>query len=364
MNKNPLFQEIAENIRQDILFGSLKPGDELPTIRETAQRLNCAPGTVHRAYQELTRQGLIAAHPGQGTRVAQAPVHNDRSQLRIASLIHQSESFLLSQIQSGHRVEEIEQAIQIAMDRWRAVAVQKECSPKAALRFVGSHDMAIALLNQHLEQAKPNHSMTIRYTGSLGGLIALAQQEADLAGCHLWDQESGDYNRPFIQRLLPGRKIGLLTLAYRRLGLIISKNNPKQICGLNDLHRPDLRFKNRQPGAGTRVWLDIQLNRMSLASDKINGYADCALTHSEAASSVAAGQIDLTLGIESAAFAYNLDFIPLTTERYEFAIPYETWRNPTIQLILETLKSDAFKQELASIGGYETEKTGDTRWVD
>jgi putative molybdopterin biosynthesis protein len=88
------------------------------------------------------------------------------------------------------------------------------------------------------------------------------------------------------------------------------------------------------------------------------------LTHSEAASCVAAGQIDLTLGIESAALAYNLDFLPLTTERYELAIPQEIWENPTIQLIMVILKSDGFKKKIASIGGYETAKTGDLRWIE
>lgn len=364
MDKNPLFQEIAENIRQDILFGSLQAGDVLPTVREMAHQLRCAPGTVQRAYQELIRQGLIVSRPGQGTHVAQNPKPEAKSPLRRADLIHQTETYLLSQIKSGYAVEEIEQAFQIGIDRWRAISLEKERLVEEKLRFVGSHDMVVSLLNQKLEQINPEQSLAIKYAGSLGGLIALAQQEADLAGCHLWDQESGDYNRPFIQRLLPGRKICLLTVGYRRLGLITSRTNPKGIYDLKDLKRQDLYFKNRQPGAGTRVWLDVQLNLMAIPANEIRGYTDCALTHSEAASAVLAGQADLTLGIESAAIAYNLDFIPLTTECYELAIPGEIWQSHSIQTILHILTSAQFIGEIVSIGGYETEKTGKIRWVE
>lgn len=224
--------------------------------------------------------------------------------------------------------------------------------------------MAMTLLNQHLEQSKPNLSLSLKYAGSLGGLIALARQEADIAGCHLWDRESNDYNRPFIQRLLPGRKIGLLTLAHRRLGLIISKNNPRHILGIKDVCRRDLRFKNRQPGAGTRVWLDVQLQLLNIQPSQIQGYEDCVLTHSEAAGAIAADQADLTLGIESAAIAYGLDFIPLTIEQYELVIPEETMENPSVQLILDTLSSDTFKTNVTLLRGYETKKTGNLRWVE
>jgi molybdate-binding protein/DNA-binding transcriptional regulator YhcF (GntR family) len=364
MDKNPLFQEIAENIRQDILFGSLKPGDILPAVRETAQRLKCAPGTVQRAYQELIRQGLIISRPGQGTHVTHVPESKTESPLRKASLIHQLETYLLSQIKSGYSVDEIEQAFQIALDRWRTISSPMEPPPSSRLRFVGSHDMSIAVLNQYMDRVNPACSLTIKYAGSLGGLIALAQQEAELAGCHLWDRESGDYNRPFIRRLLPGRRIGLLTLAYRRLGLITSKNNPKMIIDLKDLARQDLVFKNRQAGAGTRVWLDEQLSLLGMSSTMIRGYEDCALTHSEAASAVASNQADLTLGIESAALAYDLAFISLTTECYELAIPQEFWENSAIQTIRNVVNSAEFKREIHSLGGYETGKTGQVRWVD
>lgn len=364
MDKTPLFQEIAENIRQDILFGNLKPGDELPAVRKMAQLMKCAPGTVQKAYQELIHQGLVLSRPGQGTRVALPPSAQSKSPFRDATLIHETETFILGQIKSGHATTEIEKAFQIAMDRWRAIAGPKSNHADEKLRFVGSHDMAMTLLNQHLEKNTQNLSLSLKYAGSLGGLIALARQEADIAGCHLWDRESNDYNRPYIQRLLPGRKIGLLTLAHRRLGLIISKKNPKRIVGIQDLSRKDLRFLNRQPGAGTRVWLDVQLQLLSIQPSQIQGYEDSVLTHSEAASAIEANVADLTLGIESAAIAYGLDFIPLTIEQYELVIPAEFMVNPCVQMIMDTLSSDTFKTSVNVLGGYVTERTGDFRWVE
>lgn len=364
MDKTPLFQEIAENIRQDILFGNLKAGDELPAVRKMAQSMNCAPGTVQKAYQELIQQGLIISRPGQGTRVALPPSEQNKSPYREATLIHEIETFILSQIKSGHASSEIEKAFLIAMDRWRTLADPKSNHTDQRLRFVGSHDMAMSLLNQHLEQTKSGLSLSLKYAGSLGGLIALARQEADIAGCHLWDRETNDYNRPFIQRLLPGRKIGLLTLAHRRLGLILARKNPKQIMGIQDLSRNDLRFINRQPGAGTRVWLDVQLQLHNIQSSQIQGYKDSVLTHSEAASAIEANLADLTLGIESAAIAYGLDFIPLTIEQYELVIPEEIMESPSIHIIGDTLSSDVFKKDVHSLGGYETKKTGSLRWVE
>lgn len=363
MDKNPLFQEIAESIRQDILFGNIGAGDELPTVRAAAKKYKCAPGTIQRAYHELIQQGLLYARPGQRTKVTKAHEQIKNSPLQKASLIHEIESFLLSQIKTGHSPEEIEQAFQIAMDRWRTISEQKdECSEKM-LRFVGSHDLAVSLMNQQLEQQDAELCLKIKYAGSLGGLIALTRGEADLAGCHLYDEETGDYNVPFIRKLLPGRRIALITLTYRKLGLIICKNNPKQIMGLSDLGRKDLQFINRQPGAGTRVWLDMQLQNLRTSPQDILGYDDYVLTHSEAASAVASKKADLALGIESAALAYNLDFIPLTTEHYEFVVPQELFKHPTIQLIQRTLTSKIFRNILLAAGGYETENSGDVRWM-
>ena len=364
MTRSPLFQEIAENLRQEILLGKYKSGDELPTVRAMALRMKCAPGTVQRAYQELNRQGLLNARPGQGTRITVPSGFDTDSPHRKASLINQIESFILGLIKSGNSVYEIEQAFHMALDRWRTISNEQPKPPKQKMRFVGSHDLAVSLLNEFLANHIPRLGFSINFSGSLGGLIALARQEADMAGCHLWDAESGEYNRPFVRRLLPGRKIGLLTLAYRRLGLIIPEGNPRQITGLKDLARNDLRFINRQPGAGTRVWLDSQLQRLDILPKQVTGYDELSPTHSDVASAVAAKQADIALGIENAALTYGLDFIPLTTECYDLVFPCELLNSDGMQTILQALSSDELKSKIAAMGGYETNQTGNLQWVE
>jgi len=204
MDDTPLYQQIAESVRQEILYGHLGLGDGLPSVREMAKRWNCTPGTAQRAYKELARQGLVVSRPGQGTHVMTAITADQNLPLRRATLVNQAEAFLLETLTAGHTPAEVEQALRIALDRWRAMAPSHPVSSPTRLRFVGSHDPAIPLLAAHLP---PDHTLHITFAGSLGGLIALAQGEADLAGSHLWDEERDVYNRPFVQRLLPGRRV-------------------------------------------------------------------------------------------------------------------------------------------------------------
>ncbi len=207
-------------------------------------------------------------------------------------------------------------------------------------------------------------TLHLSFSGSLGGLIALAQGEADLAGCHLWDAATDTYNTPFVQRLLPGRRVLLLTLAHRRLGLVLAPGNPAGIGGLPDLARAGVRFVNRQPGAGTRVWLDAQLHRLGIDPGQVSGYGDEALTHSEVARAVSGGQADAGLGIEAAALAYGLAFVPLATERYDLAMLPGVWQSKPVQALVHWLTADAARQAIAALGGYETGETGRTRWVE
>ncbi|HEX3051809.1 MAG TPA: substrate-binding domain-containing protein, partial [Aggregatilineaceae bacterium] len=268
MDKTPLYQEIAEAIRQEILYGVLKPSDELPPVRDMARQWHCAPGTIQRAYQELTRQGLVISRPGQGTRIAALSPAEQLTPLRRANLVHEAEAFLLHFLSEGYSVPDIEQAMRLALDRWRVMAMEPALPPSPILRFIGSHDPAVSLL---AAQA-PGCAFDISFAGSLGGLIALAECRADLAGIHLWDAETDTYNIPFVQRLLPGRRTALITLAHRRLGLIVPPGNPAHVTGLHDMARPELRFVNRQRGAGTRVWLDAQLRVLQIAPEHIKGY--------------------------------------------------------------------------------------------
>ena len=364
--KTPLYQQIAESVRQGILQGHLRPGDQLPTVRELAARWHCTPGTVQQAYKALAGQGLVVSRAGQGTRVGTAlPAQaTDETPMRRAALVHRAESFLLEVLTAGYTPAEIERAIRIALDRWRALAEEPPTPPKRVLRFVGSHDPAVSLIATRCADFAPGYALRLTFTGSLGGLIALAEGKADLAGSHLWDEASDSYNVPFIQRLLPGRRVALLTLAHRHLGLIVPPGNPAEIAGLEDLACPHLRFVNRQRGAGTRVWLDAQLHRRGIAPAGVAGYGAEVATHSEVARAVAEGQADVGLGVEAAALAYGLGFVPLTMERYDLVIPAEGWQTEPIQALAQWLMTEEAQAAIAGLGGYDTGETGRVAWVE
>jgi molybdate-binding protein/DNA-binding transcriptional regulator YhcF (GntR family) len=370
MSKTALYQQIAETIRQRILQQQLQPGERLPPLRELAATWHCTIGTVQRAYDSLAQQGLVVSRPGQGTHVAGPepgggtnPVQQ-ATPLRRASLVHRAEAFLLEVLTAGYDPAEVEPAVRLALDRWRALTVETADRPAQSLRFAGSHDPAVAFITTHFHELAPNYRPHLTFSGSLAGLIALAENQADLAGSHLWDEDSDTYNVSFVRRLLPGRQVALLTLAHRQLGLIVLPENPSQISGLPDLARPEVRFINRQAGAGTRVWLDAQLRRLALSPAQIRGYYDEAKTHTAVALAISEGQAVVGLGLENVALAYGLGFIPLARERYDLVIPVEAWPKEPIQALAQWLTTTTARQEIVNLGGYDVSEMGQVTWLN
>jgi len=344
--------------------GKLQPGDRLPTVREMTRQWSCTVGTVQRAYQELASQGLVTSRAGQGTRVVGHGPAQDDTPLRRAALVHRAEAFLLEVLTAGYSAGEVEDAIRQALERWRAVSQQVEAPLASLLRFSGSHDPAIAWLATHFTEIASGYTLQLQFTGSLGGLIALAEGQAELAGCHLWDQETDTYNVPFVRRVLPGRRVALIRLALRRLGLILPAGNPAGIQNLSNLRKSQLRFANRQAGSGTRVWLDAALHRLGIPTEEIKGYHDEKMTHTEVALAVAEGQADAGIGLEAAALAYNLDFILLTREQYDLVVPEENFITPAVQRFLEWLRGKGARDLFTSLGGYEGMDSGTVEWVE
>lgn len=365
MKDDHLYQRIAEIFRQEILTGALKPGDRLPSVRAMAERWSCTIGTIQRAYQELVRQGLVSSRAGQGTHVIQQSSSNLSSltTLRRATLIHRAEAYLLEVMTSGYSLEEAEGALRQALDRWRTVEREPAQVDEQTLRFVGSHDLAISWLASHFPEIAPGYSLELRLTGSLGGLISLADGRADIAGSHLWDEESGEFNVPFVRRFFPGQKMGLVNLAHRRMGLILPAGNPLGLQGLADLARPGLRFANRQAGSGTRVWLDIALRNAGIQPESIRGHSDEKMTHLAVARSVAEGEADAGFGLEAAARNYGLDFLLLTHDCYDLVIHAARIETPPVKNLVEWLQSKTTPEVIAGLGGYETQETGKVSWV-
>lgn len=364
MDKTPIYQQIAESVREDILYGRLQPDDALPTIREMAQRWHCTPGTVQQAYRCLARQHLVDGRPGQGTRVMGRPATGDLPLLRQTTLLHQVESFLLDVITAGYTPAEVEQAVRVNLDRWRVLAAAETPVVSHPLRFVGSHDPALSLLAARVAELVPGTRFDITFAGSLGGLMSLAAGDAELAGCHLWDAETDTYNVPFVKRLLPGRSVTLLTLAHRHLGFLVRPGNPLHIQDLADLVRPGVRFINRQSGAGTRVWLDVQLKNRHLDRSTIDGYARVVSTHTEVGRALLTGEADTGIGIATIAQVLGLEFVPLTAERYDLVIRDDVWETVAVQALALWLNSAEAKSTLEGLGGYDTRETGSVQRLE
>ena len=227
---------------------------------------------------------------------------------------------------------------------------------------IGSHDIALDVLANFLRKNHPEATLSSAHVGSLGGLTALKRKEAHLAGTHLLDEETGEYNISYIERLLKGRPIVLVNLVYRQQGLIVAKGNPKNIEGVEDLVREDISYINRQRGAGTRILLDFKLKEKDIDSGAIQGYDREDYTHMSVAAAVASGSADAAMGILAAARALDLDFIPVVEERYDLCIPGEYYDTPYIQRLLEVMKMPEFRQDVESLGGYDLRDCGKEIW--
>ena len=232
---------------------------------------------------------------------------------------------------------------------------------------IGSHDLTLDLLAQHLAEMTgdaplPDRSAQRRFVsahaGSLGGLIALRRGEAHLAGAHLLDPATGEYNFAYIKQYLPNVPVVVVTLLRREQGLIVAPGNPKNITSLSDLARPEVRFINRQRGAGTRVLLDYRLSQLGLAPDAVNGYAREEYTHLAVAAAVQSGAADCGLGVRAAARALNLDFVPVEWERYDFIIPQQFYESELLQPLLTLIRGETFRQVVGQLAGYDPSPMG------
>jgi putative molybdopterin biosynthesis protein len=224
---------------------------------------------------------------------------------------------------------------------------------------IGSHDNALDLLANILKKRYPGFSLSSAHVGSMGGLTALKRGEAHMAGTHLLDEETGEYNVPFIKKLLAGRKILLINLVYREQGLLVPKGNPKNIVGFKDLTRGDIVFVNRQPGAGTRLLTDKYLRELGINPRDVKGYEREEYTHMGVASAVLSGVSDTGLAILASAKALDLDFVPVAKERYDLAIPQEFLDSEMMGCLLKIIREDAeFRDTVAGLGGYDISDMG------
>jgi putative molybdopterin biosynthesis protein len=227
------------------------------------------------------------------------------------------------------------------------------------LLIIGSHDLTIDVLASLLrERSGGRLSISSTNVGSMGGLLALRRGVCHLAGSHLLDPATGDYNRAEVRRLLPGRDVTLLTLVHRWQGFVVAPGNPLGIRGVADLARPEVTLVNRQAGSGTRVLLDHELAKAGIDAAAVNGYRSEEYTHMGVAMAVLSGRASVGLAVAAAARALDLDFVPLARERYDLVMDTAMLDDDRIQALVEVIRSAEFREAVLALGGYELDETG------
>ena len=226
--------------------------------------------------------------------------------------------------------------------------------------IICGQDTILDLLCDRINTPESSFCMLRSRKGSYNGLLDLYYRKAHIATAHMWDPDTDTYNLPYIPKLLPGMRVKVYHILNRNVGFYVQKNNPKSISSFEDLRRADLRFINREKGCGIRILTDHILMKMDIDPKKISGYENEKNSHLECAASVAMGASDFAIGCERISFSMSdIDFIPLKSEAYDMIIPAEYLENPSYRIIVNTLRSDTFKNEVKAMKGYDVTNMGE-----
>jgi putative molybdopterin biosynthesis protein len=229
-------------------------------------------------------------------------------------------------------------------------------SIKGTLVSIGSHDLIMDIVADKMK-------LSSGHVGSMGGIMAMRRNECHISPIHLLDEDTGEYNTSYIQKYFAGRKMALIKGVKRLQGLIVQKGNPEHIKDFKDLTRENIRFINRQRGSGTRILLDYHCKKIGINVNDIKGYEREMTTHMTVSISIKTGTANVGMGIYSAARAMDLDFIPIAYEDYDFLVPYEYLEDEKMKSFIRILKSDDFRNNVLSLGGYALENTGEIQIV-
>lgn len=255
----------------------------------------------------------------------------------------------LVQARLTHQIEDVRREIE---------QVLAEASPAPRLTVCASHDLALAALRDRLAQAE-GLKLDLRFQASLESLAALAKNQCVLAGFHVAEGMEKATLARFRRHLKQGRH-ALVGVATRTQGLMLARGNPKSIASLADLAGPRVRFINRQRGSGSRVEFDQLLSGAGIDPASIEGYGNEEFTHVAVAATIASGKADAGFGIRAAAAQYELEFVPLLSERYYLAYRTEALEDPLVVQLVELLRGEAFRTLLGALPGYGTGITGVT----
>jgi len=212
----------------------------------------------------------------------------------------------------------------------------------------GSHDL---LLEWALRES--GCDLALLSGGSQDGLRRLANGEAMVAGLHIIDPDTGDYNISSVRMLQGIGDLVLIEWARRWQGLVLPAGNPKRVASLSDLRDKRLRIARRQDGAGSEILFRYLLSRDGLRLEDLDMLESPALTETDLAVAVLDGRADCGLAIEAVARQFRLDFLPLHQERFDLAMRRPDYFERPIQSLLTFSRTPAFVTSAQKFGGYD-----------
>jgi excisionase family DNA binding protein len=243
-------------------------------------------------------------------------------------------------------------------------AKEKAARVPGAILAAGSNDPVLDLLLSNLRLLYPDIFIFSANIGSSQGLTALGKGLVDIAWSHLFDKESGQYNIPFISRFAPGLEAVVLNMFTRETGIVTSSKNPKHIKTIADFGKKNVRIINRQTGSGTRLLLDDLIGKAGIEPSSIDGYDDTVFTHLEVGLAVLSGKVDAGIATGSVASMLGLDFIPLSTERFDMVLARDNFFKRQVQALITVLRSDEFKSQAYAFGHYDFKNSGMVVWPE
>lgn len=221
--------------------------------------------------------------------------------------------------------------------------------------ILSGQDVVLDILSSHLRQYGVAAGRT--YLSSFEGLLALYQNKVTASACHLYDGE--EYNRSFVERLMPGIPAVMVNISYRTQGFYVREGNPRGIRGWQDLARPDLSVLNRRPGSSARILMDVELKKLGIPAAAVRGYDRILQSHLTMASAIAAGEADLAIGTERVSRQIDgIEFVPLQEERFDLVLRKDTLESGPVRTLLKILNSPAFRSEIQPFSGNDFRDLG------
>ncbi len=222
----------------------------------------------------------------------------------------------------------------------------------------GSNDPILDILLNDMKAAQPELYIFSCSTGSMEGLRLLSEGKSHIAWCHLLDPESGGYNIPFVSSCLGGQQTAIVHLFYRQIGFVSRPDSRFAVTKFTELSDSGLSFINRQKGSGTRVLLDYHLKNNNVNPDDVCGYDKEVYTHFEVGLSILSGEADVGIATVAVANLLGLRFSQIVNETFDMVLHQETFFSRAVQVFIETLKSERFREKVKPLGHYDFRESG------